>query len=79
MLTLQQARDIISQNNNKPIALSTIQRWAREGILFTTHFGYMRVVSHKEAHDFVITDRVPRKGNPGYKRPKCDFGHGKTR
>ena len=72
LLTLNQAREIISRNNNRPVSKSTIGAWARQGLLPVTKVGRVYVVDRHDAENFVITDHVRRKGNPGYPRPKCE-------
>lgn len=80
LLTLNQAREVISRNNNRPVSKSTIGAWARQGLLPVSRLGRIYVVDRHDAENFVIADRVRRKGNPGYPRPKCEhFAPGQGR
>lgn len=71
LVSLRQARDIISRNNGRSVSKATAQRWARLGILPTQRIGSQYVVDRDDAENFVIADQVRRVGNPGYPRPKC--------
>lgn len=79
-LTLNQARQVIEDNNGRPVSKSTILNWLRQGLLPSTRFGKMYVIDAEDAESFVISESVRRKGNPGYPRPKCErFAPGQGR
>jgi hypothetical protein len=73
LLTLNEAREIISRNNSRPVSKSTIGVWARRGLLPVMRVGRNYIVDRHDAENFVITDHIRRKGNPGYPRPKCEY------